>query len=356
MRSILSVTSVAAALMAAATCTVQSASATAPERKPSLSALSRYAGFKSTTFSRAKTADEIPPVWPTSSLVGATTGEPVRVHLSMQAFPTADTTTAQQWADFLDSLVHGTELTTLDAYFLTPLEVQRVCGRGALACYGDNQMFAPAEAPAFDLSAESVVAHEYGHHMAAHRINTPWEAVDYGTKRWASYMNVCAKTRKDQWFPGAEDADKYFYNPGEGLAEAFRVLNEQRLGLPQAPWDIVSQDFVPDAKALALLAQDVTNPWTKNTTLARSGSVSAKAKSRAYVVSTPLDGRMSVRLTSSAKAKFRLDVLSPNARSIGHASGKNATASATICGERALRVRVNRVSGAGAFRLAISRP
>ncbi|HXS46115.1 MAG TPA: hypothetical protein VN756_01480, partial [Solirubrobacterales bacterium] len=76
MRSILSVTSVAAALMAAATCAVQSASATAPERKPSLSALSRYAGFKSTTFSRAKTADEIPPVWPTFSLVGATTGEP----------------------------------------------------------------------------------------------------------------------------------------------------------------------------------------------------------------------------------------------------------------------------------------
>jgi len=354
-RSILSVTSVAAALMAAATCAAESASATAPERNPSLSALSRYVAFKSTTFSRAKTAAQTPAAWP-FSLVGATTGEPVRVHLSKQAFPTPDTTTAQHWADFLDSLVHGTELTTLDAYFLTPLEVQSVCGRGALACYGDNQMFAPAEAPSFDLSAESVVAHEYGHHMAAHRLNPPWEAVDYGTKRWASYMNVCAKTRKAQWFPGAEDADKYFYNPGEGLAEAYRVLNEQRLGLPEAPWDIVSEDFVPDAQALAFLAQDVTSPWTKNTTLARSGSVSAKAKSRAYVVSTPLDGRMSVRLTSSAKAKFRLDVLSPSARSIGHASGRNATASATICGERALRVRVNRVSGAGAFRLAISRP
>ncbi len=354
MRSILSVTSVAAALMAAATCAAQSASATAPVRNPSLYALSRYVDFKSTTFSRAKTV-QLPLLWD-YSLVGSTTRGSVRVHLSKNAFPTADATTAQNWADFLDSLVHGTELATLDAYFLTPGEVQSICGRGALACYGDNQMFAPAEAPAFDLSAESVVAHEYGHHMAAHRLNPPWEAVDYGTKRWASYMNVCAKTRKDQWFPGAEDADKYFYNPGEGLAEAYRVLNEQRLALPEAPWDIVSQEFIPDAQALVLLGQDATNPWTKNTTLARSGSVSAKSKSRAFVVSTPLDGRMSVRLTSSAKAKFRLDVLSPNARSIGHASGRNATASATICGERALRVRVNRVSGAGAFRLTISRP
>jgi hypothetical protein len=353
-RSILSVTSVAAALGAAATF-AQSASAAPPERNPSLSALSSYVAFKSTSFTRAKTALDIPDNWP-FSLAGSTTGESVRIHLSKTVFTTPDTTTAQHWADFFDSLVHGSELTTLDAYFLTLREVQAICGRGALACYGDNEMFAPAEDPAIDLSTESVVAHEYGHHMAAHRLNPPWEAVDYGTKRWASYMNVCAKTRRDQWFPGAEDTNKYFYNPGEGLAEAFRVLNEQRLGLQESPWDIVSDDFMPDAQALVLLEQDVTDPWTKNTTLARSGSVSARAKSRAFVVSTPLDGRMSVRLTSSAKAKFRLDVLSPNAKSIGHASGRNVTASATVCGERALRLRVNRVTGAGAFRLTISRP
>ena len=85
------------------------------------------------------------------------------------------------------------------------------------------------------------------------------------------------------------------------------------------------------------------------------GAVSKRVRSRAFVISTPLDGRLTVRLTSSAsKAKFRLDVLSPNAKSLAGASGKNKTVSTTICGERALRVRVNRVSGAGAFKLAIS--
>ncbi len=91
------------------------------------------------------------------------------------------------------------------------------------------------------------------------------------------------------------------------------MLNEQKLQLMEAPWDIVSDEFVPDGNALALLEQDVTAPWTKNTTLTRSGSVSKAAKSRAFTISTPLDGRITVRLTSSAKAKFRLDILSPNA-------------------------------------------
>ncbi len=81
-----------------------------------------------------------------------------------------------------------------------------MCGQGALACYGGNRIFAPAEDPSFDLSAESVVAHEYGHHVAAHRLNPPWDAIDYGTKRWASYENVCAKARRGRVVPGRRGA------------------------------------------------------------------------------------------------------------------------------------------------------
>jgi hypothetical protein len=284
------------------------------------------------------------------------TGETVRIHLSKKLYVTPDTVVAQNWANFFDGLVHGPELATLDAYLLTLKEVQGVCGTGALACYGDNQIIAPAQDPEIDLSAESVVTHEYGHHVAAHRVDPPWQAIDYGTKRWASYENICQKTRKHVYYPGAEDADHYFYNPGEGFAETYRVMNERRAGVQEAPWDIVTRALYPDDNALALLQQDVTAPWTKNTRLARSGSVSASAKSRAFVISTPLDGRMSVRLTSSAKATFRLDILSPSSVSLGHGSGKNASASTTICGVRAVRVRVKRVSGSGAFNLAVSRP
>jgi hypothetical protein len=329
--------------------------ASADGRDPTVSALSRYTAFKDAKLSSVSRAGDIrDDTWPFSEMTAD--GETVRIHLSKTLYQRTDTTVAQNWADFLDSLVHGSELATLDAYLLTLREVQNVCGPGALACYGNNEIVAPAEDPEFDLSAESVIAHEYGHHVAAHRLNNPWEAIETGTKRWASHENVCLKTRRGVYFPGAEDRQRYFYNPGEGFAEAYRVLNEHKLGVQEASWDIVTDQFYPDSTALTLLEQDVTSPWTRNTTLARSGAVSARVKSRGFVVPTLLDGRFSVRLTSSAKAKFRLDILSPTSKSLAHRSGKSPSASALVCGERALRVRVNRVSGAGAFRLAISRP
>jgi hypothetical protein len=350
-RFILSVTLAAAALVTAA---AFAQSAAADGRNPKLSALARYTAFKDATLSQAKQAGTLPLVWDFSPLTA--TGETVRIHLSRMLYLSTDTTVAQNWADFFDSLVHGQELATLDAYLLTLKEVQNICGPGALACYGGNQIFAPAQDPEFDLSAESVVTHEYGHHVAAHRLNPPWEAIETGAKRWASYENVCLKTRKGVYFPGAEDQDHYFFNPGEGWAESYRVLNERRAGVVEAPWDIVTNQLYPDDTALALLEQDVTSPWTKSSTLTRTGSVSKSANSRSYVVSTPLDGRVKVTLRSSAKAKFRLDILSPSATSLSHRTGRNTSDSTAICGERALKIRVSRVSGGGAFRLAIVRP
>jgi hypothetical protein len=64
----------------------------------------------------------------------SSTGERVTVLVS-RSYP-EDPARAQQWADFLSRLVHGPELAQLTAY-LAPLgEVQSVCGRDALACYG----------------------------------------------------------------------------------------------------------------------------------------------------------------------------------------------------------------------------
>jgi hypothetical protein len=350
-RFILSVTLAAAVTVTAA---AFAQSAAADGRNPTLSALSRYVSFPDRTFASAKRAAAIPDTWQFSETTS--TGEAVSIHLSKTLYLTPDSIVAQRWADFFGNLIHGPELSTLDAYFLTLKEVQSVCGPGALACYGGNRIFGPAQDPEFDLSAESVVTHEYGHHVAAHRLNPPWEAIETGTKRWASYQSVCAKARKHVYFPGAEDQDHYFFNPGEGFAESYRVLNERRAGLTEAPWAIVTNQLYPDDNALALLEQDVTSPWTKNSALARTGSVSKAAKSRSYVVPTPLDGRISVTLRSSAKAKFRLDILSPSSTSLAHSTGRNTSDSATICGERAVKIRVNRVSGTGAFRLAISRP
>jgi hypothetical protein len=149
-------------------------------------------------------------------------------------------------------------------------EVQRVCGRSAVACYGNNTIYASADQVEPGISPQSVVAHEYGHHVAASRSNTPWEAVDWGTKRWASYENICAGAHAGQLFPG-DERGAYQLNPGEAFAEAYRVLNERRLGMTESPWTIVDQRFYPDATALTDVEQDVVSPWTRPTTLSYLG-------------------------------------------------------------------------------------
>lgn len=315
---------------------------------PRLSELARSTAFRDATLPRfsRQLAASIPDTWSYTPTIAG--GQRVSIHLSKFLFPTSDPVAAQQWADFFGSLIHGSELSSLNAYFLASSEVRGVCGAQALACYGGDQLFAPEIDPSFDLSAEAVVTHEYGHHVAAHRVNTPWDALDTGPKRWASYEQVCAKAKSGLLFPGAEDEQRYALNPGEGWAESYRVLNERRAGLEEAPWDIVSNVLYPDATAMTAAEKDVTSPWTKPTTKTQRGSVT---KSRMFIVSTPLDGRL--KLTLRASARLSLDLFAPSSKRLGHSAGKATSVSATVCGERALRVRV---SGKGSYSVAISKP
>ncbi len=316
---------------------------------PRFSEIARGAAFRDATLPRLsrRLAAGFPDTWSYTPTVAG--GQTVLIHLSKR-YPD-DPTTAQKWADFFASLVHGSELSDLSAYFLTLTEVQSICGRQALACYGTDRLVAPADDPSINLSAEAVATHEYGHHVAAHRRNDPWVALETGPKRWASYEQVCAKARSGRLFPGAEDEQHYELNPGEGFAESYRVLNEHRLGLAEAPWEIVTQSLYPDARALTALEQDVLSPWRKATRAVRTGSVTRSRPTRTFVVSTPLDGRLTLTLRSSSKEQ--LDLFAPSSSRLGHAAGRAASVSATVCGQRALRVRV---SGLGPFHLAISKP
>jgi hypothetical protein len=286
----------------------------------------------------------------------ASTGESVTVYVS-NSYP-QDPATGQRWADFLAGLLHGAELSSLATYFAPLDEVQRICGSGALGCYSSVQqlLVAPGEDPAPDLSVEAVVTHEYGHHLAANRSNAPWAALDYGTKRWASYEQVCAKTRGHALFPGAEQPPLYRLNPGEAFAETYRVLNERRAGVAEATWAVVSQTLYPDATALALTEQDVTTPWKAQAATVRVGSVSKTRRVRTYSVATPLDGTFSLTLRPPTRARLALDVYSSAGR-VAHAAGAKALSAAiTVCGERSVRIRVSRIGGAGTFRLSVAPP
>src|SRR5919109_4236500 len=122
------------------------------------------------------------------------TGELVTVYASNSY--AMDPALGQRWADFLASLVHGPEISTVTVLLSTSTQIARVCGGDALACYSPQGalLYAPGDDPSSDLSAEAVITHEYGHHVAASRSNNPWVAEDWGPKRWASAEQVCART------------------------------------------------------------------------------------------------------------------------------------------------------------------
>jgi hypothetical protein len=258
----------------------------------------------------------------------------------------------QRWANFFASLVHGSEISQVTVCLAPPREVSAICqGEDVLGCYGENTIIGPGQ----DLSAiaaEAVLTHEYGHHVAAHRTNAPWAAIAWGTKRWASYLQVCARARSHELFPGAETALEYQFNPGEVFAEDFRVLNEQRLGLPVTPWQVVDPSLQPDQKALTLLQQDVLSPWNANRQSQITGRFTARGSSvRTYHVADTLDGALAVSVRGAPHV--RVQVLS-GSRVIGRGS---SSAQATICGgSRSFTVRVTRTSGSGAFTLSLSRP
>jgi hypothetical protein len=327
---------------------IRSADARAAGAKtPKLSDIARASSFRTTTLApAAQTRLAAAGFW--GGPVAAASGETVTLYFS-NTYP-QDPTVQQKWANFFTQLVHGSELPLLKAYMMPLSEVQTYCGAAALACYSSNDstLIAPATDPETDVSAEAVVAHEYGHHVATHRNDAPWAAVDYGTKRWSSYEQVCSRTASGELHPGAETQSEYTTNPGEAFAETYRVLNERRLGLPETPWNIVTTSLYPDNTALTLLLQDVTQPWTGPTTTTYRGT-----SGRAYTVATPLDGNLTLKVSAAPKTRVQLKIGSTSTTT---ALGGSRVATRAVCGQRTSSVRVTRVAGKGGYTLTVAKP
>lgn len=286
----------------------------------------------------------------------ASDGEVVGVYVE-DPLVSEDPNAVQRWANVLAGLLHGPEISALTIYMATFPTVQRLCGSGALGCYGDNRLVAIGD-DFRTVSAQSVLTHEYGHHVANSRNNEPWKSVDWGTKRWASYVNVCARAKSGELAPGDEGAN-YQLNPGEAFAEDYRVLNERREGLPESAWEVVDQRFYPDQAALDALALDVTTPWTSDTTSTYASSLTGGATGRGFRVATPLDGNFTATLTASKKVRLSLRIVDPASGSVLSVEGSALRVKAltvSVCGQRTIQVQVRRVSGAGTFSLAVAKP
>jgi hypothetical protein len=257
----------------------------------------------------------------------------------------------QRWADFVASLVHGAEIARVTIYLAPPAQVAATCG-GAdiLGCYEASRIVAPGEDTA-DVSAESVLAHEYGHTVAANRSNAPWPALAWGTKRWSSYEQVCRRARARELFPGAEGPLLYQFNPGEAFAETYRLLNERLAGRTETPWRVVDPSLRPDARALALVEQDVREPWIAARRLTVNGRFAPGGPSvRGFTIRTPLDGVLTATVQSTPSV--RID-LSSGKKVLARGKASLAT---TVCGPRTLRLRVKRTAGTGPFTVSLALP
>jgi hypothetical protein len=262
---------------------------------------------------------------------------------------------AERWAAFFASLVHGSELQLLNAYVAPLDEVRTLCGGSdVLGCYWANRMVIPDQVSS-GIAVTSIATHEYGHHIAFNRLNSPWIAVDWGTKRWATYEHVCERAARGTAYPGDEDFN-YPLNPGEAFAETYRVLNESTAGLPLT-WPIVDPSFRPDAAALDAARRDVLDPWPEASATTRRVQFAKAARSWTTQMATPLDGRISVQV-SPGSDDVTLSIAgagAPLARGSWTSTGAKAL-DYTVCGQRTFVLRVTRHSPARRFTVRLSVP
>ena len=292
-----------------------------------------------------------------------TTSSGNRITMRASSWFRGDNQWLQGWANWLDAyLPHGSEFNRLTVMFVPERnsyydDLGSACGPGAAGCYFPDQqlLIAPGNHLSYGVRMESVLAHEYGHHVANNRSNSPWNAGDYGPKRWATRMNICGRAAAGTAFPGDEGAH-YKLNPGEAWAETYRQMvwsSHTWTSWPQEPWDVVDQSFYPDSTALFYARQDVTEPWSADQETMRTftGKLTKKRRSATVSFATLNDGDVSVQLFSPSGARLTLadgisgEILDTATASFSH----------TSCGERLLRIRISGPAGKR-YRIVVHTP
>lgn len=283
-------------------------------------------------------------------------GSALKVSISHAYAP--DSGALQRWTDFFTSLLHGPELDLLDAYIAPLAEVEGICGGPALGCYGSNHLVAMGEGN-YGVSPESVARHEYGHHIATNRSNSPWLAVDWGTKRWATTTGICSRVGTGTAFPGDEGMN-YTLNPGEAFAESYRVLMETNGSGVGYDWPIVDWSFRPTAESLAAIRADVLNPWAESAGQTIRGKFLRGSRTWTTTVATPLDGDLRLRVSTPGGGGDGVTLLAGDGRTVlatgSWTSSGTKSIEYRVCGGRSVRVRVTRGSAAARFNLRVQAP
>jgi hypothetical protein len=289
-----------------------------------------------------------------TTVLRAADGQPVRVTLS--GAYAADPVVARSYVNFLSDLPHGPELRQLNVRIVTPGAIASNCDAtpedGVLACYLEraNLMVVPGEQPPDEeVSPSYIVAHEYGHHIANHRSNAPFEALDFGPKRWASLKNVCHQAIAGRLLPG-DEGDGYRANPGEAWAETYAQLKYRQ------PWRY-SALLRPTPAGNFAAAADVLDPWRTDRGRAFRGRLGRLDAQDRHRFRLSLDGTLAVRLQGPRRADYDL-VVRANGRVVGRTSAagsrdRRSWEAACVQAPETITVTVRRRSGAGPYTLRV---
>jgi hypothetical protein len=260
----------------------------------------------------------------------------------------------QKLVDFLASRVHGTELGDLSVYVGTPAEISRLCGGDAevVACYAidEGRMYVPGESVR-GIPVEYPLTHEYGHHVASRRLNTPWDALDWGAKYWSSATRVCTGVRRHLLFPGNQ-GEHYWDDPGEGFADGYAHMH-----YPDAPW-YYNELMRPNAKTFTAIRRDVLQPWTGPRSRTFHGRLGRRHRTRTFHIRLALDGDVSLALRARRGAVYEVQAEIP-----GFAAGQRLRNGRGFgvewCRHRPvdrIELTVRRRAGSGPFALRVSWP
>ena len=288
-------------------------------------------------------------------------GRTVEIAVSPLCNPiTCNAADPQQIADFLGTLAHGDEISLLSVQLVTDGEISDQCGFGAGACYypsGNTMLISGNDATGPDgATREFVIAHEYGHHVAQHRRNPPFNpAIDWGTKRWATYERVCQGVQQGIYFPGDESVH-YRQNPGEAFAESF-AFNRFRRAPVKWAW---IESLKPDNDAFRAIHQDTLSPWRHRTRSVISGRIPARGRDSVVEgIATPLDGTLSLGLHGPRGAQLDLVLRDRRGTLLAESNGPGSDEFIhyTVCGQARLRAVIKSDGrGGGPFRLVVRRP
>lgn len=285
-------------------------------------------------------------------------GQTVSVRFSKSYAP--DATIAQTYVDFLGSLPHGNELSRLKVYIATPQEVQAYCGgqAGTLACYDPSvsRMAVPGEQAADDgsgVTTSYVIAHEYGHHIARFRSNTPFPALSFGPKYWASLERVCLHTINGRLVPG-DEGQRYLDNPGEAWADTYA-----HLVYPAVRWQFTPL-LKPTKASRAAALKDVLTPWTKPVTKVFRGRFEpGLPRTQVFRFQLRLDGALTIKLAGGSDTNFDIAVTSLG-KNEGETSGPGSSDRYRVmyaCREidsEQITVKIRRRHGFGAFAATVT--